>query len=79
MNVVIVNSLISLYVKIGRLYHGHRVFIEMHNRDIVSWNSLITGYAYSGNWAEAFGLFSYMRKIGNLIPNVVAYLGLLSA
>ncbi|KAK9288859.1 hypothetical protein L1049_017325 [Liquidambar formosana] len=75
----IANSLISMYIRMGRLDYGRWVFDDMHDRDLVSWNSLITGYARSGNWAEAFNLFLSMKKSGSWVPNRVTFLGLLLA
>lgn len=78
-HVLVSNSLISMYVRMGRIDLGHRVFIDMYDRDIVSWNSLITGYAQSGNWEEVFDIFSCMKKNGKFVLNAVTLLGLLSA
>ncbi|GAB4851409.1 hypothetical protein Ancab_030811 [Ancistrocladus abbreviatus] len=75
-NVLIGNSLISMYIKMARLDLGRSVFIAMKNKDIVSWNSLITGYAQRGNWKEAFKIFLSMKEGGNFVPNVVTFLGL---
>ncbi|KAK2988863.1 hypothetical protein RJ640_005816 [Escallonia rubra] len=78
-HVTIANALISMYVKMGRLDLGHEVFSDLVARDVVSWNTLITGYAQSGNWMEAFDLFLCMREATNVVPNKVTLLGLLSA
>ncbi|KAK2997931.1 hypothetical protein RJ639_026563 [Escallonia herrerae] len=78
-HVTIANALISMYVKMGRLDLGHEVFSDLVARDVVSWNTLITGYAQSGNWVEAFDLFLCMREGTNEVPNKVTLLGLLSA
>ncbi|XP_059652328.1 pentatricopeptide repeat-containing protein At1g11290, chloroplastic-like [Cornus florida] len=79
MHIPVANSLISMHIKMGRLDLGRRVFDEMHDRDVVSWNSLITGYAQNGNWVDAFDIFLAMKKDGDLVPNQVTLLGLLSA
>ncbi|KAK6929658.1 Pentatricopeptide repeat [Dillenia turbinata] len=78
-DVEVANSLISMYVKLGRLDLGRCVFEDMHDRDLVSWNTMITGYARSGYWAEAFDLLLLMKKYGEIAPNCVTFLGLLMA
>ncbi|XP_057958375.1 pentatricopeptide repeat-containing protein At4g19191, mitochondrial-like [Malania oleifera] len=75
----IANLLIAMYVKLGRLDFGQQVFNCMHDRDIVSWNSLITGYAHSGNWAKAFDIFLRLKKVGTFFPNRITFLGLVLA
>ncbi|XP_019051813.1 PREDICTED: pentatricopeptide repeat-containing protein At3g53360, mitochondrial-like [Nelumbo nucifera] len=75
-DVPIVNSLISMYIKVGRLDLGRQVFDDTPKKDIISWNSMITGYARSGYWVEAFELYISMRKFENLDPSRVTFLGL---
>ncbi|XP_043705590.1 pentatricopeptide repeat-containing protein DOT4, chloroplastic-like [Telopea speciosissima] len=78
-DVAIVNSLISMYVKAGRLEIGRHIFYEMQKRDLVSWNSLITGYARNGDWFEAVDLFLTMQKVESFTPSPVTFLGLVIA
>ena len=62
------NSLISMYIKIGKIDFGKRVLCDMPKRDSVL-EFLITTYAWNGNWAEAFNLFSSMKSVGDFFPN----------
>ncbi|XP_039797511.1 pentatricopeptide repeat-containing protein At1g71490-like, partial [Panicum virgatum] len=55
------NALVSMYAKCGDLVAARRVFDGMGHRDVVSWNSMISGYAASGLWREAVELFNRMR------------------
>ncbi|KAF8388337.1 hypothetical protein HHK36_027003 [Tetracentron sinense] len=77
--VAIANLLISMHLKFERLDLGRQVFNEISERDVVSWNSMITGYARSGDWVQAFGLFLSMKKEGHLVPSRVTFLGLVLA
>ena len=72
------NRLIDMYAKCGSLIHARDVFDSTQNPDIVSWSSLIVGYAQFGLGHEALNLFRLMRNLG-VKPNEVTYLGVLSA
>ncbi|XP_072964461.1 pentatricopeptide repeat-containing protein At1g71490-like [Typha angustifolia] len=58
------NALVGMYVKCGELCVARKLFDEMLERDVVSWNSIISGYASKGMWKEAFELFERMREDG---------------
>ncbi|PIA36174.1 hypothetical protein AQUCO_03400232v1 [Aquilegia coerulea] len=79
LNVRIANSLISMYTKLGRLDLGYQVFNDMPERDVVSWNSMITGFAQNGKGDEAFDLYLSMKNVEDLVPSRVTFLGLLLA
>jgi pentatricopeptide repeat protein len=51
------NALIAMYTKCGSVEDARQVFDEMHHRDLVSWNSMISGYAQNGFGNEAIKLF----------------------
>lgn len=54
------------------------VFETMDNPDVISWNSLITGYAWNGHGNEAVALFEQMLLEG-VTPDEVTFVGVLSA
>ncbi|PUZ69303.1 hypothetical protein GQ55_2G096900 [Panicum hallii var. hallii] len=64
------NALVSMYAKCGDLVAARRVFDGMGHRDVVSWNSMISGYAASGLWREAVELFNRMRAEGAEVNSV---------
>ncbi|KAK7396550.1 hypothetical protein VNO78_17632 [Psophocarpus tetragonolobus] len=77
-DVSVCNRLIDMYAKCGSLKNARDVFDSTQNPDIVSWSSLIVGYAQFGLGHEALNLFKIMRNLG-VQPNEVTYLGVLSA
>ncbi|XP_020577104.1 pentatricopeptide repeat-containing protein At1g71490 [Phalaenopsis equestris] len=56
-NLFVTNALVAMYLKCGELDVARKLFDEMPERDVVSWNSIISGYASRGLWKEAFELF----------------------
>lgn len=65
--ITVINALLSFYLKIGRIQEAQSLFERMKFRDLVSWNSIIAGYASNGQWLkalEAFREFVDMKMIG---------------
>lgn len=57
------NALISSYSRWGRLVEARRVFDEMQQRDLVSWNAILSGYTQEGNYGmEAICIFLEMMR-----------------
>ncbi|KAB1669913.1 hypothetical protein ERO13_A10G118300v2 [Gossypium hirsutum] len=74
----ILNSLIHFYAECGEIVLGQKVFDEMIDRNVVSWTSLICGYARSGLAKEAVELFFEMVEEGTR-PNSVTMVCVISA
>lgn len=72
------NSLISFYSKCGSLEESILVFDRLQQRNVVSWNAVICGYAQNGRGSEALQFYGRMRA-ARLKPNDVTLLGVLSA
>ncbi|KAK4347507.1 hypothetical protein RND71_033846 [Anisodus tanguticus] len=72
------NSIVTMYSKCGQLDSASLIFHEMSRRDIVSWSTIIAGYAQGGCGEEAFELLSWMRKEGPK-PTEFALASVLSA
>ncbi|GAV63076.1 PPR domain-containing protein/PPR_2 domain-containing protein/PPR_3 domain-containing protein [Cephalotus follicularis] len=58
------HSLITMYARCNRLRSARKVFDEITHRDLVSWNSMISGYSKMGFGGEAVGLFRRMMEAG---------------
>ncbi|OVA20814.1 Pentatricopeptide repeat [Macleaya cordata] len=56
------NTLIHMYANCGKVGVARRVFDEMPERGVVTWNSMFSGYSKSANWEEVVELFSEMLK-----------------
>ncbi|XP_070006616.1 pentatricopeptide repeat-containing protein At3g03580 [Nicotiana sylvestris] len=60
----ICNALINMYARMKKLGSAREVFDKMPHRDVVSWNSLISGYSANGYWEEAVEAFREGRLLG---------------
>ncbi|KAF5464735.1 hypothetical protein F2P56_014789 [Juglans regia] len=78
LNVFVGNSLISFYAKCGTMEDSLLVFHKVSERNIVSWNAVICGYAQNGGGEEAIKFFERMGLVG-CRPNSVTLLGILWA
>ncbi|KAL5988884.1 hypothetical protein ACLOJK_026986 [Asimina triloba] len=58
------NSLIKMYSENGWMDLAHQVFQMMPERDIVSWNVMISGHARNGCYLKALELFHKMADSG---------------
>lgn len=79
-NIFVGNSLIDMYAKCGSIGEAHQLFEKLHDldRDVVSWTTLITGYAQEGLGQEALDLFQRMIMEG-IQPNDVTFVSILKA
>ncbi|XP_027356295.1 pentatricopeptide repeat-containing protein At1g34160 [Abrus precatorius] len=77
-DVLLLTTLLDVYAKTGYLDAAQKVFDNMRNRDIASWNAMISGLAQGSRPNEAIALFNRMKEEG-WRPNEVTVLGALSA
>ncbi|KAL9689122.1 hypothetical protein QQ045_033554 [Rhodiola kirilowii] len=78
-DVFVGNALMSFYFKWRWLEDGKRVFDEIPNKDLVSWNAVISGYAQDGNHGnKAIGSFLEMAREGMKLDHV-SFTGAVSA
>ncbi|KAH0731488.1 hypothetical protein KY289_002676 [Solanum tuberosum] len=72
------NALISMYSRCGNIEAAFQVFEGMEDRNVISWTSIITGFAKHGFAHRAVELFNQMLEDG-IKPNEVTYIAVLSA
>lgn len=73
------NALITMYTKCGILDWSLRVFDKMVEKDIVSWNALISAYAQHGEGMKAVHSFKAMQNEGKVKPDCATFTAILSA
>ncbi|MCO5583774.1 hypothetical protein L7F22_037688 [Adiantum nelumboides] len=74
----VASSLVDMHAKSGNLDEAQALFDNMLLRSIVTWNTLIAGYALHGHAEGAFKLVCQMEKEGVHL-NHVTFVGLLFA
>jgi pentatricopeptide repeat protein len=77
-NVRVNNSLIDMYSRCGCIEFARHVFDNMPERSLVSWNSIITGFALNGNPHEALKYFNSMKS-DKIQPDGMSFTGALTA
>ncbi|XVF14335.1 hypothetical protein REPUB_Repub09cG0050600 [Reevesia pubescens] len=77
-SIAVCNALVDMYAKCGSLDKAWSVFNGMAKRDVVSWNTMLQGFAIHGHGKEALQVFSRMKKEG-FKPDRVTFVGVLCA
>jgi len=77
-NCFVGNALVDMYAKCGSIEKARYVFDRMLQRDVVSWNVMIAGYAMHGFGRQAIQLFEQMLQFG-ISPEHATFVGVLSA
>ena len=78
-NLYVGNSLVSMYAKCGAMKQAQEVFHMLPSQDVVSWNSLISGYARRGRHAEE-ALEAYKRmQMDGISPDEATFICVLKA
>ncbi|KAG6416835.1 hypothetical protein SASPL_124276 [Salvia splendens] len=68
-DIVIGNGVIDMYAKLGITDSARRVFERLSYKDVISWNTMITGYAQNGLAADAVEVYNWMKENEDLKPN----------
>ncbi|XVF72779.1 hypothetical protein PTKIN_Ptkin12aG0147900 [Pterospermum kingtungense] len=77
-DLILSSSLVDMYAKCGNISAAFCIFESMQNKNLVSWNSLIGGYARQGLGRRALEEFDRMVKVG-IRPNQVTFFNVLLA
>ncbi|KAK7256695.1 hypothetical protein RIF29_30152 [Crotalaria pallida] len=72
------NALIDMYAKTGDLNCAYAVFEKLLHKDVISWTSLVTGYAQNGSHEKSLRIFCDMG-IAGVRPDQFIIASILSA
>ncbi|KAK6128323.1 hypothetical protein DH2020_037937 [Rehmannia glutinosa] len=68
-NVFVGSSLIDLYCKCGNTKDGRLVFDEIPEKNVVCWNSMVSGYGFNAQLEKATELFNQIPHKNNISWN----------
>ncbi|KAG6401494.1 hypothetical protein SASPL_138351 [Salvia splendens] len=78
-DVFVGNGLVTYYSRCGDVASARSLFNEMPERDLVSWNSMISGYSQGGFFEECKGLYKRMLDSEAVRPDAVTAVSVLQA
>ncbi|KAK4284195.1 hypothetical protein QN277_001060 [Acacia crassicarpa] len=71
------SALVTMYSKRGNIESASEVFKRQEERDLVSWNSMISGYAQHGHAIKALEVFEKMQN-QNMEVDAITFIGVIS-
>ncbi|CAL5323824.1 unnamed protein product [Camellia sinensis] len=77
-NISLATALVDMYAKCGKLKKSREIFDAIKEKDVISWNVMISGYGTHGDAGSALEVFQQMEQ-SNAIPNELTFLAVLSA
>ncbi|KAL7081423.1 hypothetical protein ACP275_14G038700 [Erythranthe tilingii] len=77
--VVVGSALIDMYSKCGQIKEAERLFNSLQEKNLVTWNAMISGYAHNGDSQKVIELFEKMKKTKDFQPDEITFLNVLSA
>ncbi|XP_020587918.1 pentatricopeptide repeat-containing protein At4g30700 [Phalaenopsis equestris] len=78
LDMLVSTALTTVYSRLNDMESARKIFYEMSEKSLASWNAMISGYAQNGLTELAISLFQEMQKL-NLKPNPVTAASILSA
>ncbi|GKC31618.1 pentatricopeptide repeat-containing protein [Tanacetum coccineum] len=72
------SALIDMYSKCGSIEEALQLFESLSQKNVITWNSIITGLAIHGRAKDALDHFTKMQESG-ISPNDVTYISVLTA
>lgn len=77
MNIHLGTALIDMYSKCGSLEDARMIFNKLKNKDVIAYNSMITGYSMHGHSQETLLLFRNMLRM-HIQPTDISFIGILN-
>uniref|UniRef100_A0A0R0LEK6 Pentacotripeptide-repeat region of PRORP domain-containing protein n=1 Tax=Glycine max TaxID=3847 RepID=A0A0R0LEK6_SOYBN len=76
-SVVVGSALIDMYSKCGQVKNAESIFLHaLPNKNLVSWNAIMSGYARNGDSAGVIHLFKLLKMERDVKPDCITFLNL---
>ncbi|KAJ9159828.1 hypothetical protein P3X46_025293 [Hevea brasiliensis] len=76
---VIGNAVVDMYAKLGVTDFARMLFERLPAKDVISWNTLITGYTQNGLASEAVEVYQMMKECTEITPTQGTWVSILPA
>ncbi|KAI5066526.1 hypothetical protein GOP47_0019150 [Adiantum capillus-veneris] len=77
-DIILGTAVVDMYAKCGALARAQQALDELPTRNVISWTSLITGYAQQNQGVQALNCYEHMLHEG-LTPNAMTLVSVLKA
>lgn len=78
-SVVVGSGLIDMYLKCGQVNTAEFLFESLPDKNLVTWNAMISGYAHNENLTKVIQVFEQLKHAKDLQPDGITFLNVLSA
>lgn len=75
----VINALVDMYAKCHVIADARYIFETTSEKDVIAWNSIISGYSQNGPAYASLELFHQMRLDDNVSPDAVTLVSVISA
>ncbi|KAI3471805.1 hypothetical protein Pfo_028458 [Paulownia fortunei] len=77
-DLAVANCFLSMYVHCGSIGSARKLFYEIPEKSLITWNAMISGYSQNGLGTEVLDLYRNMQSLG-VCPDEVTLVGVLSS
>lgn len=76
-DIILATAAIDMYGSCGSMEHAHELLDTLPTKAVITWNTLLTGYAHHGNCDLVFDLFEKMKE-ESVKPDKITFLNVVS-
>ncbi|MCD7446916.1 hypothetical protein HAX54_018887 [Datura stramonium] len=77
--VVVGTALVDMYSKCGQMDEADILFGSLPAKNLITWNTIISGHAHNGNSDEVIRLFEQLKSVKDLQPDGITFVNVLAA
>ncbi|XP_030500586.2 putative pentatricopeptide repeat-containing protein At5g47460 [Cannabis sativa] len=76
---VVGSALIDMYSKCGEVTKAELIFKSLADKNLITWNAMVSGFAHNGNSSRVLELFDQLQLERTVQPDEITFLNVLSA